>query len=88
MPALARFLEAPEMRDRPLYVLSGGVATADGPVDARAVAPVLPDGFTLDQVATFAWPTTILEPTVERRPGTLARRSLDLVLYRVERPQR
>ena len=69
-------------------MLSGGLATADGPVDARAVAPTLPDGFTLQQVATFAWPATILEPTVERRPETLGRRSFDLVLYRAERAQR
>lgn len=87
-PALARFLDVPAMKDRPLYVLSGGLATADGPVDARAVAPTLPDGFTLQQVATFAWPATILEPTVERRPETLGRRSFDLVLYRAERAQR
>ena len=86
-PALARFLEEPAMRDRPLYVLSGGVATADGPVDAAAVAPRLPDGFTLEQVATFTWPTTLLEPTVARRPATIAPRTLDLVLYRVVRPQ-
>lgn len=84
-PALARFLEVPAMRRRPLYVLSGGLATAEGPVDARAVAPTLPDGFVLEQVATFAWPTTILEPTVERRPGTIGRRAFDLVLYRVDR---
>ena len=85
-PALARFLEVPAMRDRPLYVLSGGFATADGEVDARGVAPPLPEGFTLEQVATFTWPTTALEPTAERRPGTVAPRTLDLVLYRVVRP--
>ena len=85
-PALTRFLELPAMGDRPLYVLSGDVATADGPIDARAAAPSLPDGFTLEPVAAFAWPTTILEPTVERRPDTIAQRVLDLVLYRVVRP--
>ena len=36
----------------------------------------------------LAWPATILEPTVERRPETVARRSFDLVLYRAERAQR
>lgn len=84
-PALARFLDVPAMRDRPLFVLSGAVAPVGESVDARAIAPLLPDGFTLEQVATFAWPTHLLEPTVERRPETVARRRLDLVLYRIDR---
>jgi hypothetical protein len=85
-PALARFLAVPAMQDRPLYVLSGSVAAPDAQVDPLAVAPPLPADFTLEQVETFRWPILMLEPTVERRPGQLATRTLDLALYRVVRP--
>jgi len=84
-PALARFLALPEQRERPLYVLSGAVAAPGEEPDPQRVLPLLPPGYALDRVDGFTWRTTVLEPAVDRRPETVAERTLDLGLYRVLR---
>jgi hypothetical protein len=85
-PALARFLELPGTRERPLYVLAGALAAPGAEPDPQGLLPPLPPGMPLERVASFRWPTTMLEPTLDRRPSVLVERSLALGLYRVLRP--
>jgi hypothetical protein len=84
-PALAQFLALPEQRARPLYVLAGGMTAAGEPEPAPALPP-LPPGFQLEPVATFGWPTTLLEDSADSRPEVVREHSLTLALYRVQRP--
>lgn len=85
-PALARFLELPGTRERPLYVLAGALAAPGAEPDPATLLPALPPGTPLERVASFRWPTTTLEPTLDRRPSALVAQSLALGLYRVLPP--
>lgn len=80
-PALAGFLA--RQGERPVYVLSGAVTVPGDETDPRDFVPRLPGDLALDPVTTFDWRTTLLEPTVDRRPEVIGERSVALELYRL-----
>jgi hypothetical protein len=83
--ALAWWLRDEPERD--VFALSGAVVAAGEPVDARALLPGLPDGWTVHEVRSFRWPARTLERTTDRPPRTLLDLDTRVTLYRLEPPQ-
>jgi len=85
-PALAQFLALRTVR--PVFVLAGALATPGEEPDPGLLLPPLPVGTRVKRVATFDWPTTTLEATLDRRPQALLESNMRLGLYRVVRRRR